>query len=172
MTVNDVWNRTIFQLSFVPIKRAPVCVHVGRFFSLCRCDLSWLLVGGAFNPPTGSKIVCVVFSGCRRCSRSSPECFLCGAGRCRRNQTQGLFWCETDLQPRPVSHALLQPFVWRLLQVCCVRRSRWAVSSAMVIAGGNPPGALARPAFTGADLHSQQWKKTPLQGLLFLTLWP
>lgn len=137
------------QLSFVPVTRAPVRVHV--------LALSTLLT---LNPQTGSKVVCFVFSACRRCSRSSSECFLCGAGCCRRNQTQGLFWCETDVQPRPVSHALLQPFVWRLLRVGCVRRSRRADCSALAIAGGNPPGALARQALTGADLHPQQQTQT------------
>lgn len=113
-----------------------------------------------FDVQTGSKVVCFVFLEYRRCSRSSSKCFLCSAGCCHRNQTQSLFWCETDFQPRPVSHTVLQPFVWRPLWVCCARRSRWADSSVMVIASGNPPCCLARQALDGAALHQPQSGKT------------
>lgn len=124
-----------------------------------KCNLSCLLLGCCFHVQTGSKVVCFVFLEYRRCSRSSSKCFLCSAGCCHRNQTQSLFWCETDFQPRPVSHTVLQPFVRRPLWVCCVRRSRWADSSVMVITSGNPPCCLARqqqrsPRRTPEDLYS------------------
>lgn len=142
MTVSDVWDRTRIQLSFAPIRRAPARVHV-TCPGCCSAVVSTrkqarLLrrVGGAagVHPSASSEGLAVAMETKHR---------LCFGVR----QT-------CSLGP---SHT--QPFVWSLLRAGCVGRPGRAGSWPMVIAGGHAPGALARQAFTGADLHPQQRKQ-------------